>query len=137
MDLTPVFVTATIFGVLYKVIELLVRRKERLRLIEKITELPPELLVDKLPGLKSMQSLLNSDADTDFGSSKFVTLRWGCLICGIGLGMLIGGIYMACNPDIASWRTRDMIVGGSILLSGAVGLIVAFVVEYRLRIKND
>ncbi|MDE6119200.1 MAG: hypothetical protein K2F82_04980 [Muribaculaceae bacterium] len=136
MDLTPVFVTATIFGVLYKVIELLVRRKERLRLIEKITELPPELLVDKLPGLKSMQSLLNSDADTDFGSSKFVTLRWGCLICGIGLGMLISGIYMACNPT-TNWYIRDMVVGGSVLLSGAIGLIVAFVVEYRLRIKND
>ncbi|MDE5901239.1 MAG: hypothetical protein K2H33_07790 [Muribaculaceae bacterium] len=136
MDLTPICIVAIIFGAIYKVIELLVRRKERLRLIDKITELPPELVADKLSGLNGIQSLFDRDAVTDGGSSRFISLRWGCLICGVGLGMLISGIYMACNPT-TNWYIRDMVVGGSVLLSGAIGLIVAFVVEYRLRIKND
>ncbi|MDE7110838.1 MAG: hypothetical protein K2O38_02935 [Muribaculaceae bacterium] len=136
MDLTPICIVAIVSGAIYKVIELLVHRKERLRLIEKITELPPELVADKLSGLNGIQSLFDRDAVTDGGSSRFVSLRWGCLACGVGLGMLISGICMASTPSI-NWHIRDMVVGGSVLLSGAIGLIVAFVVEYRLRTEKD
>lgn len=137
MDLTSIFVIGIIFAAIYKVIELLVRRKERLCLIDKITELPPEILADKLPNLKGMQSILNeSDAPAAGGDSRFRPLRWGCLGTGLGLGLLIAGIFMSGCHDI-DWAVRNWIMSGAVVTTTGIGLLIAFAVEHHLRRKKD
>lgn len=132
MDITSVFICAIVFCAIYKMIELFVRRKERLKLIDKIVELPPEFLANRLATLQDLNSW---STDSDRENSRFMTLRWGCLIGGLGLGMIIGGSVVLGNPAVI-WAVRNMISGGSVLLCGSLGLIVAFIIEYNMRRKG-
>jgi hypothetical protein len=133
MELTSVFICAIVFGAIYKMIELFVRRKERLKLIDKIVELPPEFLASRLATLQDLNSW---STDSDRESSRFMTLRWGCLIGGLGLGMIIGGsVVFGCSG--VTYAVRNMISGGSVLLCGSLGLIVSFIIEYNIRRKGN
>jgi hypothetical protein len=71
---------------------------------------------------------------------SFSALKTGCLLIGIGLGMLIGlliHIYVASMNDLGtSIGIRNMIevaYGAPVLLFGGLGLIVAFIVEMRVK----
>ena len=72
--LVPIGVLAIIFGCIYKLFELFVGRKERIMLIEK---LQPEQLSHGVAGHLKF-------------STYFTTLRTGCLLLGIGLGLITG-----------------------------------------------
>ncbi len=129
MELTPIFITGIVFLAIYKIIEVFVRRKERLTLIEKITELPPDLLVDKFSGMQSLSQLLSSGGD-----SKFTALKWGLFAIGIGAGCVISTV-MALNTQ--SYKYQVTYMSGCVLLGGGLGLLIAFIVEYCLRKKEN
>ncbi|MDR0791731.1 MAG: hypothetical protein LBE82_00365 [Chitinophagaceae bacterium] len=112
---------------IYKLFELFVRRKERMNIIEK--------LGDKLnasnPDLKlSIPSLTES-------ANKFNTLKFACLLLGVGFGLLIG--YLICLNSIPEYTTGNLndnsydavsvIYGAGVLTGGGIGLLVAFLVE--------
>lgn len=128
MDLTPIFVTAVVFLGIYKILELFVRRKERLKFVDKILELPPSVLTEKLPDLKSINHLLTDTATT----SKFSALKWGALAIGIGVGCIIS--VVTCS-NLDSWRQIVTIQSGCVLTCGGVGLLLAFLIEYYLSKK--
>lgn len=115
---------AIVFGVIYKLFELIVNRKERLSIIEKMS---PEQLAKGGRGF-SMKF------------KSFTALHFGCLLVGLGLGLL-AGYMIACEtqpgyPNDASWPVRDalsIIYGGSVLLGGGIGLLVAFLIEMKCR----
>ena len=127
--ITVPLTTGIVFLAFYKVIELFVCRKERMTIIEKIG--------DKL----STSSLTNELELFNYGGLhiSFSALKTGCLLIGIGLGMLIGlliHIYVASMNDLGtSIGIRNMIevaYGAPVLLFGGLGLIVAFIVEMRV-----
>ena len=128
-------VVAIITAGIYGLFELIIRRKERLTIIEKIGDkLDPSMLRGRM-ALPSYSNLPR----VSYGA-----LKAGCLIAGIGLGLLVGFII---NASLAAGNTlyadewyRNNIAGvsygASVLLFGGIGLIIAFVVEMNLTKKK-
>ena len=109
---------------------LFVRKKERLAIIEKIG--------DKLdPSADVKIGLPRLSANFSFSS-----LKAGCLLAGVGLGLLVGFIISVSttNYDLKNWGEREMvssIYGASVLLFGGIGLIIAFLVEMKITKDKD
>lgn len=133
--ITPlVFLIVAFF--LYKFFELIICRKERRMIIERMD---PASLLDyaKISGLRVG------------GGVPFVSprprhaaawpLRIGAVLVGLGLGAVVGRILAAnlclnenyySNTDIVYSNTD--IVAGCVLFMGGLGLLIAFIVEYKL-----
>ena len=105
---------------IYALFELFVRRKERLLIIEKISERMDIADLGKRLSLPS------------YGLPRFSfsSLKTGCLLMGIGLGILVG---FFCNE----YEAISSAYGASVLLFGGLGLIVAFVIETNMKKKED
>ena len=117
---------AIVFGVIYKLFELFVGRRERMMLIEKMG--------DKL----TPEDLRKGFAYCPIYS--FGGLRFGCLLLGLGLGLLVGyAIVCLTNPDVRGSRvseTLSIIFGCSVLLGGGLGLVVSYIVELN-QVKRE
>lgn len=112
---------AIVFGTVYKLFELFVRGKERQMLIDKLSE--NSLSEGKFKGFIS--------------SSSYSALRIGCLLFGLGFGMLMG-YFIIYNYFSQYWmddanrqvrETVSIIYGASTLFGGGLGVLVAFVIE--------
>lgn len=122
----------------YKVVELFVRKKERLMIVEKLSSL------EGISSEKLDFSKLFPQEKSDKG--QYLALRFGCLIVGLGFGLLVGYFlgylsnpYFATANNEVYYRLRDsveLVYGSSTLLFGGLGLIVGFLIEYRIR-KNS
>ena len=116
-----------IFGTIYKVVELFVRKRERLMLISKLTEISN---VD-FKGI----SLYSS-------GNKFTALRVGWLMLGVGLGFLAGFLinmmatYGKYAYDFNSvWHFHDHVAGvvyiACICIFGGWGLLMSYRAERK------
>lgn len=130
--LTPILVVGIITLGVYKLFELFVCRRERLTLIERMADLHLPAFPQSFYGLNLRLS--------------FSPLKWGCLLVGIGLGILMG--YWICSATIPSFPDTRIFYGGPvdlvstiygacILLMGGVGLLVSFVIELNLKNKHE
>ncbi len=125
----PLIVGICIAGV-YGLFELFVRRKERLAIIEKMG--------DKLydPSFSKRLGLPN------YTNFSFSALKLGCLMAGIGLGLLVGfiiNISLADSFQQDGWFRNEIsgtAYGASVLLFGGIGLIIAFVLEMKIAKKE-
>ena len=139
MDFISVpLITGIVFTAIYRLFELFVRRKERLTLIEK--------LGDKL----DTSALEGKFLLPTYGKGRsFTSLKAGCLLMGVGLGLLIGffinaslattatDLYNQNNGyTIMSHEFFGIAYGASVLLFGGIGLLVAFIVEMKLSKKQ-
>ena len=125
--MVPAVLTVCMVGV-YKLFELFVCKKERIMLIEKSLDQPT------LPKLPVSQFL---------GNFTFSSLKVGCLLAGMGLGLLVG--YLICYATVPGYMTTDndwmiretisLIYGACVLGFGGIGLIVAFITELKLNKK--
>lgn len=118
----------------YKVIELFVRKKERL------------MLVDKLNTLDNVNTN-NINLSGLFGGVKvlqnqYLSLRIGSLLMGLGLGLLIGYLIVQISyGDLRelTWDLREaqsVIYGASTLLFGGMGLTAGFITEMKMKNKK-
>lgn len=129
--LVPILVVGTITLGIYKLFELFVCRRERMMLLERM--LASDL--KELPRFSYGWRVRFS----------FSALKWGCLLMGIGLGVLLG--YAICWGTIPGFPGDDLyypsdsivavIFGASVLLMGGLGLLVAFLVELKLGKKDE
>ena len=123
--LGPALIIGIISYAIYKTFELIIRRRERLTVIEKCN-------FDG--GYKPTMP--------DFGGSpafgRFISLRAGCLACGVGLGLIIGILLIRCGilADSNNWHFRDLVHGGSLILFAGVGMLVSFVIEMNMTKKD-
>lgn len=129
----------TVIGIItlgiYKLFELFVCRRERMTIIEKLGD---KISATNLSGKFSLPDYSRSRVSSS-------ALKGGCLMLGIGLGLLIGfficanqvpGYVTMANMD---WNVRQMIsviYGANVLLFGGIGLIVAFLIENKMGKKN-
>jgi len=134
VQIAGILCTAIVFATIYGLFNLFVRRKERMAIIEKIGDkLDASYLRGKvqLPSFRGM-------------NFSFGTLQVGCLLIGIGVGLLVGlMIHLALiigqgYVESGNWLQRGLVevgYGSSVLLFGGLGLIIAFLVEMNLKRK--
>lgn len=128
-ELMVVANVAIIFGVVYKLFELFVGKKERMMLIEKLSS--DELMKG---GVKR--------PDLNLFTFTFSSLRFGCLMLGLGLGLL-GGFFISLGtsnayPDyMDAYQIASLIYGACVLLGGGIGLLVSFLIEWKISRKNQ
>lgn len=115
---------------IYSLFELFVRKKERLTLIDK--------LGDKLDPT-TFQSRIGLPRFIPLPDSSFSSLKIGCLLVGLGLGILVGFIItVIMNTGGYDMRwSEETVCGASVLLFGGLGLIASFLIEQKLLKKND
>ena len=126
----PLVVGIITLGI-YRLFDLFVRKKERLAIIDKISDkFDASMIENKFSfPLKSA------------GNSIFGTLKVACLLLGVGLGLLVG--FFICQvyvygaiPTMAevshsAYEISGVIYGASVLLFGGLGLLVAFIIEMK------
>ena len=104
-ELIPIFVTAIVFGFIYNVIYILVRKSERMAMLEK-------------------------GVDASFFITKPQTsqqaLKFGLLFIGIAIGILLGSILSATTVlgEEASYFSM-------IFLFGGLGLVINHFIEKK------
>ena len=109
---------AIVFGVTYKLFELFACRKERILLIEKLCEkLPPKLLANRPFSLPSRSSASG--------------LRLGCLMIGLGIGLLVGFLIVQLLVWNASYKVTSVVYGACVLLGGGSGLLASYIIENK------
>lgn len=115
---------------IYGLFELFVRKKERLAIIEKIGDKLDASAFDMKIGLPRLTN-----------GFSFSSLKAGCLLAGIGFGLLVGFLISGTtNLNMDNWSGRELIstvYGASVLLFGGIGLIIAFVIELKLSKDKD
>lgn len=124
----PLVIGIICYGI-YSLFELFVHKKERLMIIEKLSEKVDLAVLDgklQLPSFAQKRISFNA-------------LKIGCLMAGLGLGLLIGFIFhtyvqlnFGGNREMAS-----ITYGASVLLCGGLGLILAFIIENKMGKKDD
>lgn len=135
--IAPLIIGIITLGI-YGLFELYARRQERLAIIEKMGEkLDPSLL----GGSVGMSRLFAR-------GSSFGALKGGCLLMGIGLGLLIGFLicsayidgYTMPDPDVNNYKINNIasiVYGSCVLLCGGIGLITAFLLEFKYSRKKE
>ena len=120
-------ITGMITLAIYKFFELIICRKERLLMIEKMGDnFSPEMM-------KSPNNL------SPMGNLSFSALKFGCLFMGIGLGLLIAFFIHANMTDFVNslhHKLSSVIYSSCILLFGGLGLLIAFLVELNINKKK-
>lgn len=122
---------AIIFGVIYKLFELFAGRRERMMQIEKMGDkLTPETFKNGIMYRPSLYS---------FGG-----LRIGCLLLGLGAGLLMG-YFLVCVTQQSyfsgseEWAVKEavsIIYGACVLLGGGLGLVISYLIEKEQWKKN-
>ncbi|MGD0342529.1 MAG: DUF6249 domain-containing protein [Bacteroidales bacterium] len=102
-----VLIVAVIFAAFYGVIKLFVRRKERIIMIEKGTNMP----------------------EMENKEFSFSTLKCGIFLIGIGLGVLTANILIATTK-----LESEVAYFSMIFLFGGISLIIAHLFERK---KNE
>lgn len=120
----PTVMSIVTLGI-YKLFELFVCKKERLMLIEKMGD-------KYVPDVSCMPKL--------YGRFSFSALKLGCLLLGMGLGLLIG--FIICSSAIPGYLVQrvnqgivSLVYGACVLIFGGIGLITAFIAELKLSKK--
>lgn len=132
------FITVAIIAIaflMYKWFELIVLKKERLSIVERLEGNDVLEYAKRLPiGVKCggvSQETKNSRMVHPVGK----VLRWGLFCVGIGVG-IITAIACVNSADIVKSQ-GEMLIGGWILLCGGISLVLSFVIEYFLCKKNE
>ncbi len=107
IELTPVLILVVIFGFTYGIIALLVRRKERMALIEKGVD---------ASGLEFKQSV------------NYYALKIGLLCIGVAIGLIIGATLVETTT-----LNNEAAYFSMIFLFGGIGLVVSHFMEKKER----
>lgn len=113
-NLVPICICLGLFWCIYKIIEVCVRRKERMAIIEKLGIAPDSIV----PARRPLES-------------NYTWLRAAAAALGFGLGMIAGSIII----------NRCQHINESILFSAALAgcglmLVIEFIIEYILHSKE-
>ncbi|MDR0511425.1 MAG: hypothetical protein LBH06_10090 [Rikenellaceae bacterium] len=122
-------VTGICMATVYGLFELYARRRERIAIIEKLgSNLSPSEMKEQMGSLSPL--LMHRKL-------SFSALKAGCLLIGVGLGLLAGFILIFCTlKSYAHSGEAGIVYGASVMLFGGVGLVVAFVIETRMARKR-
>ncbi|MCD4771769.1 MAG: hypothetical protein K8R41_00020, partial [Bacteroidales bacterium] len=105
MQLTGIFITAIVFGFIFGIFYIFVRKKERLTLIEK-----------------------GADASVFVSKRRYhsITLKFGMLFIGVAIGILLGNIL-----EVTTALQEEVSYFSMIFLFGGIGLVINYFVEIK------
>lgn len=106
LELTPVLVLAIIFGAIYGIIQLNYQHKEKRMLLEKGAD-PSVFNIPK--------------------RQKATSLRYGLLLIGIALGILLGNV-LTVSTDLV----QEAAYFSMVFLFGGLALVISFFLEKRM-----
>lgn len=104
LDLTPVLILATIFGFIFGIVYIQVRKRERLTMIEKGAD-PSMFNVEYKPGSY---------------------LKYGIFLVGIAVGILLGNVL-----EVATTLNPVVSYFSMIFFFGGLGLIISHMIEKK------
>jgi hypothetical protein len=109
MDFVGVFVPISLFAMIYGIVYIAIRRKERMALLQKGADI----------------SLFEKKRRSP------LELKWGMLLVGIGVGILLGRILAAtsCLGEEASYFSMICLLGG-------LSLVIYHFMEKRIAEKE-
>ena len=102
IELTPVLVLLVIFGFIYGIVYLGVKKKERMALLDKGAD--PSVFNDLRPGLAA--------------------IRYGLLLIGVAVGILIGNILEATTT-----LEEEVSYFSMVFLFGGMALVISYFLE--------
>jgi ABC-type Fe3+-siderophore transport system permease subunit len=107
LELTPIFVLAIIFGFIYGIVYLAIRKKEKMAMLDKGVD-PAIFNVEK---------------------PNIATIRYGLLLIGVAIGILLGNILEATTS-----LDEEVSYFSMIFLWGGLALVIShFVEKYQSR----
>lgn len=112
MELTPVFVLAIIFGFSYAVIYLIVRKKERMALLERGVD--ASFFINPVK------------------QQSFIALKFGLLFIGLAIGIFAGGLLNHLTP-----MDQEESYFSMIFLFGGLGLVINHYMEKAERAEME
>ena len=124
-----IFVPLVVGVVTLGIFELLVCRRERRMIIDKMDG---NALIDYLKFVPMGVRIGAPVSVRPVSGGVSGTLKAGCLLLGIGFGLLFAFMLLNWCAYDASYEMRSIVYGGSVLCFGGVGLIVSFVVERNI-----
>lgn len=110
LELTPIFVMAIIFGFVYAVIYLNVRRKERMALLEKGAD----------PAIFHTPQ-----------TEKLTSLRYGLFLIGLAIGILMGNIL-----EVSTELGPEASYFSMVFLFGGLALVISFFIGKSMEKKS-
>ncbi|MGF7140108.1 DUF6249 domain-containing protein [Roseimarinus sediminis] len=130
----PLVVGMITLGI-YKLFELFVRKKERLMIIEKAGE---------KQDLNLLQNQLSRPVKV-FNRFSSGSLKAGCLLLGVGVGLMVGFLITNFVPldnmnKGTDWQMREtigVVYGAAVLLFGGISLLLAFAIEMKYSRKLE
>ena len=111
MELEPILITAIIFGFAYATLNLFVRKKERMLLIEKGIDAP------------------SFNAQPKRG---ILALKLGLLFIGVAIGMIVGAILTETTT-----LHEEAAYFSMIFLFGGIGLVVSHFLEKKELMESE
>lgn len=102
IEFTPILVLLVIFGFIYGIVHLGVRRKERMTMLDKGAD--PSVFQDLKPGIAG--------------------IRYGLLLIGVAVGVLLGNII-----DATTCLEEEVSYFSMIFLFGGIALVISYFLE--------
>ena len=128
-DLIPAIVCAIVFYYIYKIIELFVKKKERMTIIEKFSSgIDPEILQTPM-----YKPLIKNE------NNSIWSIRSGLLLLGVGLGLTLAVIFhLSGIPRVAGTQeyydyqnTVSILYPAFAIIFGGLGLVIAYFIERK------
>ena len=109
-DLSPVLILLTIFGFIYAIVHLNIRRKERMALLEKGAD--PSVF--------------------DIKPQSTTSFKFGLLFIGVAVGILLGNVL-----EVTTALEEEVAYLSMIFLFGGLGLVINYIVEKMEKNKRQ
>ena len=123
-DLTGIF--AVVLSLSIPIVAIIFGTKTSIRKKESETELR-RLIIENHTDLETARALIE---ERDRKSNKYISLRWACILIGMGVGTLADYLLgLSPQGDIYFWLVIAFGVG--------LGMLVSFFVELKLQQKHD
>ena len=111
MELTPVFVLLIIFGTIYGIVYLVIRKKERMAFLEK--------------GVDMSNTEIKKQTTA-------ASLKYGLLLIGIAVGLLLGDV-LSCTTELQ----EEVAYFSMVFIFGGLALVIFHFIDKKNRDKAN